>query len=366
MGLKKSYPTKGSSSQSMRYIAAAGVASTPGIWWLLMTPHDDAPCFESPPAEYLDIDQGPSEQHVTNIISQEAYSSQVRNVAGVDRYDGTQLASNSPCEDQFTHGKFPSPWNDGNQWMAWAVFDGHSGWQTADLLKRQLLPFVRRSLGRVKLHSNKEPTPEDTVVQCAIKQGFISLDDSIFQTALNTAESNAPLQDKVKRFLPAYSGSCALLSLYDPITSTLHVACTGDSRTVLGQRNEDGEWEAIPLSVDQTRRNKDNVARLYNEHPGEEDIVKDGRVLGIMVSRAFGDSQWKWPLELQQDLKKRFYGPVPLTPKYDIRTPPYLTAEPVVTSTKINPSKPSFLIMATDGMWDMLSNEQAVNLVGNG
>lgn len=348
----------------MRYIAAAGVASTPGIWWLLNTPRDDAPCFGSPPTEHLDIEQGLSEQQVTNIISQAAYSFQVRSITGVDRYDGTQLASNSPCEDQFTHGKFPSPWNDGNQWMAWAVFDGHLGWQTADLLRRQLLPFVRRSLGQVKPLSNEESTPEDSVVQRAIKQGFMGLDDSIFQTALDTARSNAPLQEKVKRFLPAYSGSCALLSLYDPSTSTLHVACTGDSRAVLGQRNEDGEWEAIPLSVDQTGRDKDEIARLYNEHPGEEDIVKDGRVLGIMVSRAFGDGQWKWPLELQQDLKKRFYGPTPLTPKYDIRTPPYLTAEPVVTSTKINPSKPSFLIMATDGMWDMLSNQQAVNLVG--
>jgi pyruvate dehydrogenase phosphatase len=51
-------------------------------------------------------------------------------------------------------------------------------------------------------------------------------------------------------------------------------------------------------------------------------------------------------------------------PIYDIRTPPYLTAEPVVTSTKIDPRNPSFLIMATDGLWDMLSSQQAVDVVG--
>lgn len=83
-----------------------------------------------------------------------------------------------------------------------------------------------------------------------------------------------------------------------------------------------------------------------------------------MVSRAFGDGRWKWPLELQQDLRQRFYAPAPLTPKYDVRTPPYLTAEPVVRTTKIDPSKPSFLIMATDGMWDTLSDQQAVDLMG--
>lgn len=45
-------------------------------------------------------------------------------------------------------------------------------------------------------------------------------------------------------------------------------------------------------------------------------------------------------------------------------TTPYLTAEPVVTSAKIDPTKPSFLIIATDGLWNMLSSQQGVGLVG--
>jgi pyruvate dehydrogenase phosphatase len=361
------YSTKGLSSAStirpvMRYIAIGSVVGASGLWWLT-TSRDEVPRLESLPAEHLVIDPGPSKDEVTRMIRQEAYSFMPRNVAGVNRYDGTQLASNSPCEDRFTHGKFPSPWNDGNQWMAWAVFDGHAGWQTAELLKRQLLPFVRHSLSQVKSASKEESVPEE-VVQQAIIKGFVNLDDSIMKAALDISQSKEPLQDKVKKLAPAYAGSCALLSMYDSVASTLYVACTGDSRAVLGQKGPDGKWEAIPLSVDQTGLNKEEIARLNKEHPGEEDIVKDGRVLGIMVSRAFGDSRWKWPLELQQDLKRRFYGPGSLAPKYDVRTPPYLTAEPVVTATKIDPCKPSFLIMATDGMWDTLSNRQAVDLVG--
>lgn len=64
-----------------------------------------------------------------------------------------------------------------------------------------------------------------------------------------TSQSTEPLQDKVKKLAPAYAGSCALLSLYDSVTSTLHVACTGDSRVVLGQKQPDGEWEAIDTFV---------------------------------------------------------------------------------------------------------------------
>jgi pyruvate dehydrogenase phosphatase len=202
------------------------------------------------------------------------------------------------------------------------------------------------------------------LVQNAIMKAFVDLDDSIIETALATAQSKISLQEKAKRLAPAYAGSCALLSLYDSLTGTLHVACTGDSRAVLGEKGPDGKWNAIPLSVDQSGRNEDEIARLHKEHPGEDNIVKDGRVLGIMVSRGFGDSRWKWPLDVQRKMKEQFNGPSPLTPRYDVRTPPYLTAEPVVTSTQISPGRPSFLIMATDGLWDNLSSQQSVELVG--
>ncbi|KAK4102934.1 protein serine/threonine phosphatase 2C [Parathielavia hyrcaniae] len=260
---------------------------------------------------------------------------------------------NSPCEDRFIHGSFLSPRGDGSWWMAWAVLEGHAGWQTADLLERQLLPFVRHGLDQAKAALD-EGFAAAEAVQRAVARAFVSLDDSIIETALDTSQSAEPLQDKVRRLTPGYTGSCALLSIYDPVSSVLHVACTGVLRAVLGRKRPDGTWEAIALSVDQTGRNADEVARLSREHPGEGNIVKDGRVLGLVVSRAFGDGRWK----------RRFHGPAPLTPKYDVRTPPFLTAEPVMTATKIDPGNPAFLIMATDGMWDSLSNQQAVDLVG--
>ncbi|KAI0435924.1 putative pyruvate dehydrogenase [Xylaria telfairii] len=352
--------------KATRYFVITSVAvGTPYLWWLLApSTRDQVPFLERPPTEMLTIEPGPSNDEVTGILAREAYSFQVRSVAGVRRYDGSQLAANSPCEDRFTHGKFPSPWKDGNHWMAWGIFDGHSGWQTSDLLTQQLLPFVRHSLSQVSATASKDGTVPDETVQHAIKKAFVDLDDSIIKTGAGASQSEEPLRDKLKKLAVSYAGSCALLSIYDPVTSKLHVACTGDSRAVLGQKSSNGQWEAIPLSVDQTGDNQDEIARLSREHPGEENIVKDGRVLGMMVSRAFGDARWKWPLELQQSFVRRFYGIPPLAPTYDFRTPPYLTAEPVVTTTKIDPNKPSFLILASDGLWYTISNQQAVDLVG--
>lgn len=372
---RRSYSTSPTNGTTTKYAALIGAAgASAGLWWTTTTTtprhesHDQVPQLDTPLTTHLLIEPGPSEASVSHILSQGAYSFPVLGVPGVSRYDGTQVSSNSPCEDRFIHGRFPSPRGDGSQWMAWAVFDGHAGWQTADLLEKQLLPFVRYNLdqaGKVAMDEGSAAAVE--AVQRAVTRGFVSLDDAIIKTALETSQNTAAsLQDKVRRLMPGYAGSCALLSLYDPASNMLHVACTGDSRAVLGRKRPDGTWEAIALSVDQTGKNPDEVARLSREHPGEENIIagKDGRVLGIMVSRAFGDGRWKWPLELQQDLKRRFHGPAPLTPKYDVRTPPYLTAEPVMTATKIEPGTPAFLIMASDGLWDWLSNQQAVDLVG--
>lgn len=59
------------------------------------------------------------------------------------------------------------------------------------------------------------------------------------------------LNEAMSQLGPAYSGSCALVSYYHSDSQLLKVACTGDSRAVLGRRNAVGAWEAIALSKDQ-------------------------------------------------------------------------------------------------------------------
>ena len=80
--------------------------------------------------------------------------------------------------------------------MTRAFFDGHAGWQTADLLKKQHLPFVRHSLSHAKSAAGEESVSNE-VVQNAIVKGFVSLDDSI------TSQSTETLQDKVKKLAPS-------------------------------------------------------------------------------------------------------------------------------------------------------------------
>ncbi len=161
---------------------------------------------------------------------------------------------------------------------------------------------------------------------------------------------------------PALSGSCALLSFYDSRSKLLRVACTGDSRAVLGRRSASGKWTATALSEDQTGSNPDEEARLRKLHPGEPKVIANGRVLGgLEPTRAFGDAVYKWSREVANRLRSEFIG---RSQPALLKTPPYVTAEPVITTTKVSPEKGDFLVLATDGLWEILSNEEVVGLVG--
>lgn len=162
--------------------------------------------------------------------------------------------------------------------------------------------------------------------------------------------------------------------MYNPDSQKLHIACVGDSRAVLGR------WDPIsnsyickPLSEDQTGFNQAEVDRITKEHPAEEGILdpKSGRLLGIAVTRAFGDHRWKWDNDFIKQLQCKFWGPAP---RPNAKTQPYMTAEPVVTEvdiTSIDPNsadkirneRSDFMILASDGLWDKISSENAVLLV---
>ncbi|KJX98199.1 Protein phophatase 2C family protein [Zymoseptoria brevis] len=293
--------------------------------------------------------------------------------AGVVRYDVVQIPSNDPIEDDHVEKIVEIPSTtavalDGktsSDWMFWGVFDGHSGWTTSAKLRQELVSYVAQELNatyKSALSDPKSSTPPPDAVDAAIKKGFVKLDHEI------THESVAKVlkaQSKVVAaniLAPALSGSCALLSFYDSRSKELRVACTGDSRAVLGRRGASGKWTATALSVDQTGGTPSEDARLRAEHPNEPYVTMNGRILGgLEPSRAFGDAIYKWSIETQEKMKRNFFG---RSSSKHLKTPPYVTAEPVVTRTPIDPTKGDFVVMATDGLWEMLTNEEVVGLVG--
>lgn len=294
------------------------------------------------------------------------------------------MDSNDPNEDDYSTATVSHP---GGSWSFFAVLDGHSGWETSAWLRENLIPAVVGALadlfndyyasndsilsgilslfnGSGQEKSRDTQGPPGKSIDDTIKKTFIHLDDDIVHWAVDRVFSTSSKNAAINLLAPAYAGSCALLAFYDSHTRLLRIAVTGDSRAVLGRRALDADgkvkYEVHVLSVDQDGNNPLEIERLNNslEHPGEE-VIKNGRVLGMGPSRAFGDARWKWSEETQNRLKREYLG---RTKPGNVKTPPYLTAEPVITTTMVE--KGDFLVMATDGLWECLQNEEAVGLIG--
>ncbi|PVH93874.1 protein serine/threonine phosphatase 2C [Periconia macrospinosa] len=292
---------------------------------------------------------------------------------GVVRYDVVQIPSNEPIEDDHAEKIIEVPQNlaatekgaTSSDWMFWGVFDGHSGWVTSAKLRQTLISFVARELNTTYKAALEDPAlrvPTSESIDAAIKTGFVRLDNEIVHESVKKVRQAQSKVAAAELLAPALSGSCALLSFYDSNSKLLRVACTGDSRAVLGRRGSNGKWTATPLSEDQTGGTASEAERLRREHPGEPNVVRNGRILGgLEPSRAFGDASYKWSAQTTEELKRSYFA---RTSSALLKTPPYVTAEPIVTTTKVNPEKGDFVVMATDGLWEMLTNEEVVGLVG--
>ena len=140
----------------------------------------------------------------------------------------------------------------------------------------------------------------------------------------------------------------------------------GDCRVVIGKRSSTNDkWVASQVTQDQTVENLSEVHRIEEDHPTEKNTaIQRGRLLGqLQPLRSFGDIQYKWTRDLHAQVLNIVYGR-PVVPPNSYLTPPYLTAEPIVYYRKIA-DEDKFMIIATDGLWEKVSSEMAVKLIGS-
>lgn len=305
----------------------------------------------------------------TSLLIEESYN--LHRGKGVLRYDVSQLPSNNPIEDarsehivQVPLAGQEAPVN--SDWLFFGIYDGHSGYNTSTKLKNELIGSVISELMEVypvNSQTQLRSIPDTNIIDQAIRSGFTKLDDEIVNRSIDKLFSSSKISkaEVSELLMPLLSGSCALLSFYDTHSQTLKVAVTGDSRALLGSLTDDNKWTVEQLSVDQTGSNPAEVSRMNREHPKEPEVIRRGRVLGSLEpTRSFGDARYKWSQKIQDKIYKQFFG---RRSPPGLLTPPYVTADPVITTTKIDPSKDKFLVMASDGLYEMLTNEEIVGLV---
>ncbi|KAF8780084.1 hypothetical protein HU200_001741 [Digitaria exilis] len=221
------------------------------------------------------------------------------------------------------------------------VYDGHGGPETSRFINDHLFNHLRKFATEHKCMS------ADVIRKAfqATEEGFLSL-----------VSREWSLKPQI-----ASVGSCCLVGVI--CSGTLYVANLGDSRAVLGRLvKATGEVLAMQLSSEHNACYEEVRQELQSAHPDDPQIVvlkhNVWRVKGlIQISRSIGDVY----------LKRPEYNREPLHSKFRLRETfqrPILSSDPQITEHRIQPND-QFVIFASDGLWEHLSNQEAVDLVQN-
>ncbi|KAI8836377.1 phosphatase 2C-like domain-containing protein [Chytridium lagenaria] len=275
------------------------------------------------------------------------------------RVDLDYIDANSPIEDKNFVEAIPK------RGILAAVLDGHWAPHCVTEVQAYLPSYIQRFIAK----SN----PGDAEgISKALVTAFESLDKDLLDLPAKviprfyekTAADIRGLPAEVKKkgldaaFL-ALEGSCGLVAYVEG--TTLFTAHAGDSRAVLGRRKADGGWEAIRLTADHTPKNPDEKT-VADERSGIPRVIG-----GMACSRAFGDGRFKWPLAVQEKITALLEGH-PNARRYrafsTCKTPPYMTAKPDVSHRTLTESD-YFVVLGSDGIFDVLSDEEVVAAVGD-
>jgi len=202
-----------------------------------------------------------------------------------------------------------------SDWSFFAVFDGHAGARVSAYCAEKLLDAI---ISSEELSSGSDG---NELVSAGIRSGFLRLDDQ-----LRELPEIAAGEDK--------SGSTAVCVLVSP--QHIYLANCGDSRAVLSR-----DKQVAVTTQDHKPTNPTEKERIQNA--GGSVMIQ--RVNGsLAVSRALGDFEYK-------NVPNR--GPCEQL----------VSPEPEIFIEERIKADDEFLILACDGIWDVMSNDELCDFV---
>ncbi|PRW59402.1 integrin-linked kinase-associated serine threonine phosphatase 2C [Chlorella sorokiniana] len=201
-----------------------------------------------------------------------------------------------------------------------AVYDGHSSHRGSEHAARRVHQYIA---AQPAVQQCKGDSCDVSAIEAALKEAFEDVDQEIVETAVNHG----------KRY-----GTTAVCALR--IGNTLYVAHAGDSRAILCR-----EGRAItltrdhkPASVPEEReRIEAQGGRIAYEADRVLSNPEGQRQSRLNMSRALGDPDFKQPRRLVE-------------------------AEPDVARVELKAGADRFLLLGSDGLFEVLSNQQAVEI----
>jgi len=216
-----------------------------------------------------------------------------------------------------------------------SVLDGHGGTSAADHAAKMLHKNILQQFRQKQV----QPASRDEKIKLAVKEAFLQTDKEILSTA-----------DRKKSQLVGSTCVSALLHGNPKLGTALRlvIANLGDSRAVLCRGGQ-----AVAVSEDHKPDRMDEKKRV--ERAGG---------LVLQVRGAWRVAASTNPNSMSKSARKEYQG-LAMTRSFGdlyFKTPAALAiAEPEVTIYSLS-DKDLFLVLATDGVYDVLSNQEVVDL----
>ncbi|GFR78294.1 protein phosphatase 1L [Elysia marginata] len=192
----------------------------------------------------------------------------------------------------------------------YAVFDGHGGEFAAEYIEDQLFRAIHKEISQTSFQADSD----------AVKQ--------MINSVVRTVDAQLVCLSRDRMDL---SGSTAIIVFQK--NNDLIVANVGDSRAIMC----DMKGKITQLSTDHKPSDPKEQQRIVDAG-GFVTFNGVWRVAGVLAtSRAFGD--------------------------YPLKQRKFVTVEPEFTEYNIEQNKPHFVVLASDGLWDVFSNEDVVQFI---
>ncbi len=270
--------------------------------------------------------------------------------------DGLRILSGTHSEQSKRKYQEDTYCNDDTQ-RVYCVFDGHGGGKVSEYLKENFNPIFSK------------------------KKGYIPW-------RLKVAFEECEKHCVVENFR---SGSTAVVAAMGVDNKNLHVVNIGDSRFVFGKKNSKGIYEVAHETKDHKPGQKDEKSRiekfLPNEivmvpwrYPGDkkttytivkcplvewESILKEKKVKFYNKDKKYYNCN-----DLNDDCGYAFFRKAFANFSRSIGDVDWkqyrnvITAEPDIYTIPLQPEDEEFAVLATDGLWDVMSSKEATKIVG--
>ncbi|XP_059476848.1 protein phosphatase 1A [Neocloeon triangulifer] len=208
-------------------------------------------------------------------------------------------------------------------WSFYAVFDGHAGARVSAHCATNLLDCIMQTDEFKKSIGDSDPTSATDAIKQGIRSGFLNLDEN-----MRELPEVATGEDK--------SGSTAVCALITP--QTVFIANCGDSRAIISRDGYPSfsTRDHKPIMPDE----KERIQRAGGS-------VMIQRVNGsLAVSRALGDYEYK---------NVEGKGPCEQL----------VSPEPEIFVEQRDDARDEFMVLACDGVWDVMSNEDLCSFVSS-